>query len=74
MVVKVDDLLSMDEFKKMNKDILVSKLQAVESLIRSYTNNNFQNRTMRIEAASQDGVLMGSSPYFKTGDTVQISQ
>lgn len=74
MVVKVDDLLSMDEFKKMNKDILVSKLQAVESLIRSYTNNNFQNRTMRIEAASQDGVLMGNSPYFKTGDTVQISQ
>lgn len=74
MVVKVDDLLSMDEFKKMNKDILVSKLQAVESLIRSYTNNNFQNRTMRIETASQDGMLMGSSPYFKVGDTVQISQ
>lgn len=74
MVVKIDKLLSMDEFEGMNKDVLSSKLQAVETMIRSYTNNNFQNRAMRIEAPIKDGVLLGYSPYFKVGDTVQISQ
>ena len=74
MVVKIDKLLSMDEFKGMDKDALLSKLQAVESLIRSYTNNNFQNRAMRIEVPSKDGALVGHSPYFKIGDTLQISQ
>ncbi len=74
MVVKVEDLLAMDEFKEMDKDILSMKLKAVESLVRSYTNNNFQNRSMRIEAPVTDGVLLGHSPYFRVGDTIQISQ
>lgn len=74
MVVNIDKLLLMDEFKGMNRDVLSSKLQAVETMIRSYTNNNFQNRAMRIEAPIKDGVLLGHSPYFKVGDTVQISQ
>ena len=74
MVVKIDKLLSMDEFKGMNNDVLLSQLHAVEGLIRSYTNNNFQNRAMRIEAPSKDGALIGHSPYFRVGDTLQISQ
>ena len=74
MIVKIDKLLSMDEFKGMDKDVLSSKLQAVETMIRSYTNNNFQNRAMRIEAPIKNGVLLGHSPYFRVGDTVQISQ
>jgi len=74
MIVKVETLLSMDEFKGMNKDVLSMKLKAIENLIRSYTNNNFQNRTMRIEAKIENGVIMGSCPYFKVGDTLQISQ
>lgn len=74
MVVKVEDLLTMDEFKGMNKDVLSMKLEAIESLIRSYTNNNFQNRSMRIEAPVVNGILLGHSPYFRVGDTIQISQ
>ncbi len=74
MIVKVETLLSMDEFKGMNSDVLSMKLEAIESLIRSYTNNNFQNRVMRIEAPVRNGVLIGHSPYFKVGDTIQISQ
>lgn len=74
MIVNVDILLSMSEFKGMDKDMLIMKLKAIESLIRSYTNNNFQNRAMRIEAPVASGVLLGHSPYFKVGDTVQISQ
>lgn len=74
MIIKVESLLSMDEFKGMNKEVLSMKLEAVESLIRSYTNNNFQNRAMRIEAPVNQGLLLGHSPFFKVGDTVQISQ
>ena len=74
MIVKVEKLTSMDEFKGIDADVLSMKLEAIENLSRAYTNNNFQNRAMRIEAPIENGVLLGHSPYFKVGDTVQISQ
>lgn len=74
MVVKAEKLLRMKEFKDMDRDTLIDRLKAIENLIRSYTNNNFQNRTMRIEAPAINGMIQGHSPYFKVGDTVQISQ
>lgn len=74
MVVSIEKLLSMDEFKGMDKDLLSGKLRAVEALIRSYTNNNFQNRNMRVAAPAVDGMVWGHCPYFKVSDTVQISQ
>lgn len=74
MVVNIEKLLSMPEFKGMDKDALSAKLKAVENLIRSYTNNNFQNRTMRIEAPVINGMIQRHCPYFRVGDTVQISQ
>ena len=74
MIVKVETLIAMDEFKSDNVDTLSMKLDAIENLIRSYTNNNFQNRTMRIEVPVVNGVLLGHSPYYKVGDTIQISQ
>lgn len=74
MVVKAEKLLLMKEFKDMDRDILTDRLKAVESLIRSYTNNNFQNRAMRIKAPVINGMIQGHSPYFRVGDTVQISQ
>lgn len=74
MIVKLEKLLLMEEFQKMSADMLLMKLKAIENLVRSYTNNNFQNRNMRIEAPVVDGALLGRSPYFKVGDTLQISQ
>lgn len=74
MILKIEDVLAMNEFKGVDKNTLIMKLDALESLVRSYTNNNFQNRSMRIEAPASGGVLLGHSPYFKVGDTVQISQ
>lgn len=74
MVVEVEELTAMQEFKGLDSDMLSMKLKAVESLIRSYTNNNFQNRTMRIEAPTINGSVLGHSPFFRVGDTVQISQ
>lgn len=74
MVVKIETLTSMTEFKGMNAATLKRKLDAAENLIRKYTNNNFQNRSVRFEASSSGDELFGTSPFLKVGDTVQISQ
>lgn len=74
MIWNVETLLKMDEFKNLNPEIIQMKIDAIESLIRSYTNNDFQNRNVRIYTSSQNGVLIGQSPFIKEGDTIQISQ
>ena len=63
MIVKPEKLASMDEFKGMDQDVLVMKLEAIENLIRAYTNNNFQNRNMRIEAPVENGVVWRMSLF-----------
>lgn len=50
------------------------RLQALELLIRAYTNNNFQNRGIRVEADIRANVFMSESLIpFSEGDTVMIS-
>lgn len=50
------------------------RLQALELLIRAYTNNNFQNRGIRVEADIRANVFMSESLIpFNEGDTVMIS-
>lgn len=74
MIVKVEELTSMTEFKGMTETALNRKLEAVENLIRAYTNNNFQNRSVRFETESLGNRLFETTPFLKVGDTVQISQ
>ncbi len=74
MIVSKEELRETNQFEGMNVQDIQMKLKSIEHLIRTYTNNNFQNRNMRIRAVSQDGVIIGSSPYFKVGDTLQISE
>ena len=57
--------------------VLEAKLQALELLIRAYTNNNFQIRAFRAVAVAvaQGNKLMFNSPVpFKVGDTLQITE
>lgn len=57
--------------------VLEAKLQALELLIRAYTNNNFQVRAFRaVAVASSEGnTLLFNSPIpFKAGDTLQITE
>lgn len=57
--------------------ILESRLQALELLIRAYTNNNFQRRAFRaVAVAVSDGhkLLTTASNPFKPGDTLQITE
>lgn len=55
---------------------LASKLQAIELLIRAYTNNNFQARAFRTVAVAvaADNTLIANPPVpFRVGDTLQIT-
>ena len=57
--------------------VLEAKLQALELLIRAYTNNNFQIRAFRAVAVAvaQGNKLLFNSPVpFKVGDTLQITE
>jgi hypothetical protein len=57
--------------------VLEAKLQALELLIRAYTNNNFQIRAFRAVAVAvaQGNKLLFNSPVpFKEGDTLQITE
>ncbi|MGC4018940.1 MAG: hypothetical protein QM793_06755 [Muricomes sp.] len=74
MIIKASELLCLPEFSGQDAETLQGKIDAIESLIRSYTNNNFQNRAVRFWAASIGGRLQGASTFLRIGDTVQISQ
>lgn len=51
------------------------KLKAIESVIRQYTNNNFQDRDIRRTADIVGGLFIAEALIpFDVGDTVQISE
>jgi len=57
--------------------VLEARLQALELLIRAYTNNNFQARAfMAVAVAVSNGnkLLFNSPIPFKAGDTLQITE
>lgn len=71
-------IVSVEKFKQFvdteeSDSVLEVKLQALESLIRKYTNNNFQVRSIRSQSAILDNKILNPPQYLKTGDTVQIS-
>lgn len=73
-------IMSVEEFKTfVDTDIadavIEAKLQAIEMLIRKYTNNNFQKRSYRKTADIVGGLfLVDALTPFKVGDTVQITE
>lgn len=74
MIVAVENVMNLPEFAGQTESVIAEKLEAVELLIRAYTNNNFQNRYVRFHAESSGNCLFGTSDFLKVGDTVQISQ
>lgn len=73
MIMTVEELKSYIDITAKDQ-VLEAKLQALELLIRKYTNNNFQDRSRRFNAEIKNGVLQGASNLFAVGDTVQISE
>ena len=72
MILKVDEVR--DLCPGMTDEAIQSQLDAIEVMIRAYTNNPFQVRMARFCASSAGLALAGASPYIGEGDTVQISQ
>ena len=54
--------------------VLGDKLQALELLVRKYTNNNFQKRNVRKKCVVMAQKLYMTEPIFKVGDTLEISE
>ena len=73
MIISASELLEMPEFADKSEAVLQRKLNAIEGMIRAYTNNSFQNRNIRFEAPSST-VLHGVCQMMKVGDTVQITE
>lgn len=74
MLISAGDLKSRyEKFGVIEDDLITRKLSVIESTIRKYTNNNFQNRLIRFKASVEGGVIKGTSPYLKSLDTIEIS-
>lgn len=75
MIISVEEIKKIVDFKGWSDEKILRKLRAIEQTIRSYTNNNFQDREFRRTAD-----IVGGSFYvealtpFNVGDTVQVSE
>ena len=72
-------IMSVERFKTFAStdiadQVLEAKLQALELLIRQYTNNNFQQRNIRFKCPIMATKLYLATDYLQVGDTVQISE
>ena len=75
MIISVEKAKSLISFPNWSDEKIEMKLKAVEQTIRAYTNNNFQNRGIRVQADIAAGVFMSESLIpFAAGDTVQVSE
>lgn len=74
MIMKADEIMKLPEFMGQDEIQIQNKLNALEILIRGYTHNNFQVRSVRCEGSSNGKTLFCVHPFIQEGDTVQISQ
>lgn len=58
----------------LDDTVLEAMLQALESLVRKHTNNNFQKRNIRVCCPVMAQKLYLSTNMLRVGDTVQISE
>lgn len=73
MIMTVDELKKYVDTKE-KAPVLEAKLQALELLIRKYTNNNFQDRNRRFVAPVDVTGFQYASELFKVDDTIQVSE
>ena len=71
-------IISLDELRTyittdLKDSVLEARLQAIESTIRQYTNNNFQKRNIRFCCPVVSQKLYLTSKLIREGDTVQIT-
>lgn len=75
MIMSVAELRRFIEAEE-DDQALEAMLQALETLIRAHTNNNFQNRAFRavaVAVAGDNTLITNSAIPFAVGDTLQIT-
>jgi len=70
-------ILTIEELKQfidttIDDKVLEARLQALETLIRKYTNNNFQNKNIRYLCNALDNKIFLESDYLNVNDTIQV--
>lgn len=76
MLISITELKALySEFDDVNDELLKRKLSAIESTIRSYTHNNFQNRQVRCLCSADNDILtyLKGNWLFRVNDTIQLS-
>ena len=73
MIITVEKLKKQVNCGITTDDVIASRLEAIEAVIRAYTNNNFQVREIRFVGYSEGTNVCGEPQHFVVGDTVQIS-
>ena len=76
MIISVSEFRQYVESDEVDQ-VLEAKLQALEILVREYTNNNFQVRPFRavaVSVAEGNRLLINSAVPFTVGDTLQITE
>jgi hypothetical protein len=73
MIISVEDLKKQVTCGTDTDGVITAKLDAIEAVIRVYTNNNFQKRKIRFTGSSTGNKVFGSSNFITVGDTVQLS-
>lgn len=73
MIISVENLKRQIDCGTATDDLITAKLEAIEAVIRAYTNNNFQQREIRFVGRSEGNSVYGSPQFFSVDDTVQIS-
>lgn len=73
MIISVENLKRQIDCGTAADDLITVKLEAIEAVIRAYTNNNFQQREIRFVGRSEGNSVYGSPQFFSVDDTVQIS-
>lgn len=75
MIISVDEVKKEVNLNGWTDEKISRKLKAIEQTIRKYTNNNFQNRSIRFECQVMSQRLYGVNvPNLFVGNTIQISE
>lgn len=75
MIISVKEAKELINFNDWSEQKIERKLKAIEQVIRTYTNNNFQQRSYRRTADIIGSLFVADSLIpFEVGDTVQISE
>lgn len=73
MIISVENLKKQINCGDVTDDVITTRLEAIEAVIRAYTNNNFQQRDVRFVGRSDGMSVYGSHQHFSADDTIQIS-